>query len=94
MQISDKFMKNIVNLDEETKERLIENMNRLKEVTNMVKDNVPVSYDQMCDLLFVQYFFEDVFGLEVPKHEGCEHSNYYRTYRFAKKQEVIPKVSK
>ena len=78
-----------IKLTEEQKERLIQNMNRLKEVTNEVRDNVPVSYENMINLPCVEYFFADLFNLQLPKYEDCQHEDTYRSYYLEQKKDEI-----
>ena len=70
-----------IKLTEEQKERLIQNMNRLKEVTNEVRDNVPISYENMINLSSVEYFFTDLFNLKLPKYSDCQHEDTCRSYQ-------------
>ena len=69
-----------IKLTEEQKERLIQNMNRIKEVTNEVKDNAPITYENMINLTFVEYFFADLFNLQLPKYKDCQHEDTCRSY--------------
>ena len=78
-----------IKLTEEQKERLIQNMNRLKEVTNEVKDNAPITYENMINLTFVEYFFADLFNLQLPKYKDCQHEDTCRSYYLEQKKDEI-----
>jgi hypothetical protein len=70
-----------IKLTEEQQSRLLKNANNLKEICNDIRETCPLEYHKIVDLLSLDYFIRDLFGLELPK---CEHGyeNTYSDYKF------------
>ena len=70
-----------IKITDEQKERIIENMNQLRELNNDVMDTCPVRYEQLCAMSGLEYLLADIFNMELPK---CEHNhvNRWRSYKF------------
>ena len=76
-----------IKITDEQKERIIENMNQLRELNNDVMDTCPVRYEQLCAMSGLEYLLADIFNMELPK---CEHNhvNRWRSYKFKKSKGV------
>ena len=76
-----------IKITDEQKERIIENMNQLRELNNDVMDTCPIRYEQLCAMSGLEYLLADIFNMELPK---CEHNhvNRWRSYKFKKSKGV------
>jgi len=70
-------------LNEQQKERLLTEINNLKDIVNDVHDACPIDYHKVINLGGLEYFLADVFNLELPQ---CEHRHQerWRSYRIKK----------
>ena len=78
-----KKMSIIDKLTEEQKERLLMEINNLKDIVNDVQDTCPLDYHKVTQLCALEYFLSDVFDLELPKCEH-HHQSRWRPYRIKK----------
>jgi hypothetical protein len=70
-----------IKLTEEQQSRLLKNANNLREICNDIRETCPLEYHKIVDLLGLDYFIRDLFGLELPK---CKHGyeDTYSDYKF------------
>ena len=69
---------------EYTTDKLFDAKKRLE-----VKDNAPITYENMINLTFVEYFFADLFNLQLPKYKDCQHEDTCRSYYLEQKKDEI-----
>ncbi len=70
-----------IKLTEAQKERLLKQVNNLREIVNNVNECLPLDYHTVTELPSLEYLMADLFELELPK---CEHNypNRWRDYKF------------
>ena len=73
-----------IKLTEVQEERLLKQVNNLREIVNNVNECMPLDYHTVAELPSLEYILADIFNLELPK---CEHSyaDRRRDYKFIKK---------
>ena len=73
-----------IKLTEVQEERLLKQVNNLREIVNNVNECMPLDYHTVAELPSLEYILADIFNLELPK---CEHSytDRWRDYKFIKK---------
>lgn len=79
-----KKMSIIDKLNEQQKERLLTEINNLKDIVNDVQDTCPIDYHKVINLGGLEYFLAEIFNLELPKHDDCHHTNRWRNYKIKK----------
>ena len=70
-----KKMSIIDKLDEQQKDRLLTEINNLKDIVNDIQDNCPLDYHKVINLGGLECFIANIFDLELPKHNDCHHDN-------------------
>jgi len=78
-----KKMSMIDKLNDVQKERLLQGINNLKDITNDISDACPLDYNKVIDLPILEYFLAELFDLELPKYENT-YANRYRPYTIKK----------
>ena len=78
-----KKMSIIDKLDEHQQERLLTEINNLKDIVNDIHDTCPIDYHKVINLGGLEYFLADLFNLELPECEH-RHQNRWRNYRIKK----------
>ena len=78
-----KEMSIIDKLNEHQQERLLIEINNLKDVVNDIHDTCPLEYHKVINLSGLEYFLAETFNLELPE---CEHRHQqrWRNYRIRK----------
>ena len=73
-----------IKLTEAQEERLLKQVNNLKEVVNNINECIPLEYHTLTELPSLEYLLADIFNLELPK---CDHSyaDRWRDYKVIKK---------
>ena len=73
-----------IKLTEAQEERLLKQINNLREIVNNVNECIPLGYHTITELPSLEYMLVDIFNLELPK---CEHSyaDRWRDYKFKTK---------
>jgi hypothetical protein len=73
-----------IKLTEVQEERLLKQVNNLREIVNNVNECMPLEYHTVAELPSLEYILADIFNLELPK---CEHSyaDRWRDYKVIKK---------
>ncbi len=84
MTSSTKKMSIIDKLDEQQKDRLLTEINNLKDIVNDIQDNCPLDYHKVINLGGFEYFIADIFDLKLPKHNDCHHDNRWQNYKIKK----------
>ena len=77
-------MNKTVKITEAQEERLLKQINNLKDIVNNINEGMPLDYHTVVELPSLEFILADIFNLELPK---CEHSyaDRWRDYRFIKK---------
>ena len=77
-------MSKTIKITEEQEERLLKQVNNLREIVNNVNECLPLEYHSITELPSLEYMLVDIFNLELPK---CEHSyaDRWRDYKFKTK---------
>ena len=77
-------MSKTIKITEAQEERLLKQVNNLREIVNNVNECLPLEYHTVAELPSLEYILADIFNLELPK---CEHSytDRWRDYKFIKK---------
>lgn len=78
-------------LTEQQVERLLVEINNLKDIVNDIQDTCPLDYSKVINLSGLEYFLADVFDLELPRCEH-HHQNRWRNYRLKKNVPVMDKI--
>jgi hypothetical protein len=70
-----------IKLTEVQEERLLKQVNNLREIVNNVNECLPLDYHTVAELPTLEYTLVDIFNLELP---SCEHSHVdrWRDYRY------------
>jgi len=70
-----------IKLTEVQKERLLKQVNNLREIVNNVNEGIPLDYHTVIELPSLEFILADIFNLELPE---CEHSyaDRWRDYKF------------
>ena len=70
-----------IKLTEAQEERLLKQVNNLREIVNNVNECLPLEYHTVVELPSLEFILADIFNLELPK---CEHSyaDRWRDYKF------------
>ena len=70
-----------IKLTEVQRERLLKQVNNLREIVNNVNESLPLEYHTVTELPSLEYLLADIFDLELPE---CEHSyaDRWRDYKF------------
>jgi len=77
-------MSKTIKITEHQQDRILKEINNLKEICNNISEGIPLDYHQVIELPSLEYLMADLFELELPK---CEHNyaNRWRDYKFIKK---------
>ena len=77
-------MSKTIKITEAQEERLLKQVNNLREIVNNVNECIPLEYHTITELPSLEYILADIFSLELPK---CEHSyaDRWRDYKVIKK---------
>ena len=70
-----------IKLTEVQEERLLKQINNLKDIVNNINEGMPLDYHTVVELPSLEFILADIFNLELPK---CEHSyaDRWRDYKF------------
>ena len=79
-----KKMSIIDKLDEQQKDRLLTEINNLKNIVNDIQDNCPLDYHKVINLGGLECFIANIFDLELPKHNDFYHDNRWQNYKIKK----------
>ena len=73
-----------IKLTEVQEERLLKQVNNLREIVNNVNECMPLDYHTVAELPSLEFILADIFNLELPE---CEHSyaDRWRDYTFKAK---------
>jgi hypothetical protein len=73
-----------IKLTEVQEERLLKQINNLKDIVNNINEGMPLDYHTVVELPSLEFILADIFNLELPK---CEHSyaDRWRDYKFVKR---------
>jgi len=77
-------MSKTIKLTEYQQDRILKEVNILRELCNNISEGTPLDYHQVIELPSLEYLMVDLFNLELPK---CEHNyaNRWRDYKFKTK---------